>query len=391
MRTESSAGLSAWTPARQRATAWARLRGSPRSTPCDNIDNRPFGASRDGRVLAFAADGCNSRSPGPAAPNTYPGAPVRRASRQRQSRWALGRNRHSWHGPSGETAKVWEAATGKLITVLPIGPDTKPVFSANGIWLHTTDPPGHSEYWCKVGTWQPKAVPCPSGLLSPDGRLLACRAGYGEILLVNFETGKEMARLSIPEQTRLAPRDFSPDGARLYASGLESRQRYRWDLRLIRRQLAELGLDMDLPPYPEPTDRPMAWPPPAVTVHHPELATDAAKLRQWELTQAVIACWVNPFDTDAHARLGALAHADGRFGDAFAHLSIARALRPDDFEVRRLRAMAARRCGHWAETVVDATWVLHEQPGQLDALWARGESLPRSGATPRRSRTSPPC
>ena len=196
---------------------------------------------------------------------------------------------------------------------------------------------------------------------------------------MNFETGKEMARLSIPEQTRLEPRDFSPDGAWLYAIGLESQQLYRWDLRVIRSQLAELGLDMDLPPYPEPTDRPMSWPPPAVTVHHPELASDAAKLRQWELTQAAIAWWVNPFDADAHARLGALAYADGRFGDAFAHLSIARAIRPDDFEVRRLRAMAARRCGHWAEAVVDATWVLHEQPGHLDALWARGESLQRLG------------
>jgi Flp pilus assembly protein TadD len=123
----------------------------------------------------------------------------------------------------------------------------------------------------------------------------------------------------------------------------------------------------------------MAWPPPAVTVHHPELASDAAKLRRWELTRAALACWVNPFDADAHARLGALAYADGRFGDAFAHLSIARTIRPDDFEVRRLRAMAARRCGDWAEAVVDATWVLHEQPGHLDALWARGESLQRLG------------
>ncbi len=60
-------------------------------------------------------------------------------------------------------------------------------------------------------------------------------------------------------------------------------------------------------------------------------------------------------------------------------LSIARALRPDDFEVRRLRAMAARRCGQWADAVVDATWVLHEQPGHLHALGARGESLQRLG------------
>ena len=231
MRTESSAGLSAWTPARQRATAWARLRGSPRSTPQATIVNRwPFGASRDGRVLAFAR--------GTHATVVHLGPPLRTLT--------LGPQydvRHvdvspdggagvvtgsAWTDPNGENAKVWEAATGKLITVLPIGPDTQPVFSADGNWLHTTNPNIHSPYWCKVGTWQPKAVPRPSGL--PRGRpALACCAGYGEILLVNFETGKEMARLSIPEQTRLAPRDFSPDGAWLYASGLESRQRYRWD------------------------------------------------------------------------------------------------------------------------------------------------------------------
>ncbi len=344
------------------------------------IGGRPFGASRDGRVLAFAR--------GTHATIVHLGPPlrtltlgphydVRHVSVSPDGRWAV--TGSAWPDPNGENAKVWEASTGKLITVLPIDPSTQPVFSSDGNWLHTTNAVNRSPYWCKVGTWQPKAVPCPSGVLAPNGRLLACLAGYGEILLVNFETGKEMARLSIPEQTRLEPRDFSPDGAWLYASGLESQQLYRWDLGVIRRQLAELGLDMDLPPYPEQTERPMSWPAPAVMVHHPELASDAAKLRQWELTQAAIASWVNPFDADAHARLGALAYADGHFEDAFAHLSIARTILPDDFEVRRERAMAVRRCGLWADAVVDATWVLHEQPGHLDALWARGESLERLG------------
>ncbi len=353
------------------------------------IGNRPFGASRDGRVLAFAS-GTHATvvhlGPPLRTLTLGPQSDVRHVSVSPDGRWVV--TGTCWHDPNGENAKVWEASTGKLITVLPIGADLKPLFSADGIWLHSTKPTMGSPYWCKVGTWQPKAVPCPSGLLAPDGRLLARQAEYSEIVLVNFETGKEMARLSIPEQTRLEPRDFSPDGAWLYARGWESQQLYRWDLRVIRSQLAELGLDLDLPPYPEQTERPMSWPPPAVMVHHPELASDAAKLRQWELTQAAFACWVNPFDADAHARLGALAYADGRFGDAFAHLSIARAVRPDDFEVRRLRAVAARRCGHWADAVVDATWVLHEQPGHLDGLGARGESLAAPRA-PRRGGRRP--
>jgi serine/threonine protein kinase/WD40 repeat protein/tetratricopeptide (TPR) repeat protein len=299
---------------------------------------------------------------------------VRHAAVSPDGRWVVTGS----HFPAGygEDAKVWEVATGRLVKVLPINSNSGPAFSRDGRWLHTQRGSG---YWCQVGTWEPKPVSCPPGVLSPDGRLLACAAGYGEIRLVNFASAKEIARLSIPDQTRLAPAYFSPDGAWLYANGIESNQLHRWDLRLIRSQLAELGLDMDLPAHPEPPARPMSWPPPAVTVHHPELASDAGKLRQWELTQAALAWRANPFDPDAHARLGALARADGRSGDAFAHLSIARALRPDDFEVRRLRALAARQCGQWADAVTDATWVLHEQPGHLHALLARGESLQRLG------------
>ncbi len=357
------------------------------------IDNRwPFGASRDGRVLAFAR--------GTHATVVHLGPPlrtltlgpqydVRHVNVSPDGRWVV--TGSFWTDPNGENAKVWEAATGKLMTVLPIDPTTQPVFSADGNWLHTTNPTNHSPYWCKVGTWHPSAVPRPAGLLAPDGRLLACRAGYGEILLVNFETGKEMARLSIPEQTRLAPRDFSPDGAWLYAIGFESRQLYRWDLRLIRSQIAELGLDMDLPPYPEPTDRPMTWPPPAVTVHHPELASDAAKLRQWELTRAVTALWVNPFDADAHARLGALAYADGHSGCAFALLSIARALRPDDFEVRRLRAMAGATAAIGRKPSSMRPGSCTSNPATC-TLWGPAASpCSASGATPRRLRTSPRC
>ncbi len=184
------------------------------------IGDEPFGASRDGRVLAFAhATHATVVHMGPPLRTLTlgPQYDVRHVSVSPDGRWVVTGSR--WADPNGENAKVWEASTGKLITVLPIGADLKPVFSADGIWLHTTNPTHRSPYWCKVGTWQPKAVPRPSGLLAPDGRLLACLAGYGEILLVNFETGKEMARLSIPPQTRLEPRNFSPDGAWLYAIG----------------------------------------------------------------------------------------------------------------------------------------------------------------------------
>src|SRR5262249_4388634 len=131
----------------------------------------------------------------------------------------------------GENAKVWEAATGKLVKVLPIAEERLPTFTSDGHWVHANG--GGDGSWHEVGSWQQKAVPCPAGRLAPDGRVLAAIAGYGELRLVNFESGKEIARLSIPDQTRLQPSGFSPDGAWVYGRGTESHQLHRWDLRLI--------------------------------------------------------------------------------------------------------------------------------------------------------------
>src|SRR5262249_33122239 len=63
-------------------------------------------------------------------------------------------------------------------------------------------------------------------------------------------TGREVARLTGPEPMWYPPACFTPDGTRLIArcSGLTAL--YVWDLRLIRQQLKELGLDWDWPEFP---------------------------------------------------------------------------------------------------------------------------------------------
>ena len=66
------------------------------------------------------------------------------------------------------------------------------------------------------------------------------------------ETGRELARLEVPDATRLSPVCFSHDGSQLFAFGEEDRAIHVRDLRRIRRQLAELGLDWDAPPIEEP-------------------------------------------------------------------------------------------------------------------------------------------
>ena len=72
-------------------------------------------------------------------------------------------------------------------------------------------------------------------------------------------------RLDAPEQSRLWPRCFTPDGAQLIAHGSESQALHVWDLRLIRRELAGMGLDWNAPPLPDlPAEAPR--PPPAVEI-----------------------------------------------------------------------------------------------------------------------------
>src|SRR5262249_27891691 len=64
------------------------------------------------------------------------------------------------------------------------------------------------------------------------------------------ESGAELARLEVPLQTRLGPRCFTPDGTRLIAVESDTQALHIWDLRAIRAQLADLGLDWDLSSYP---------------------------------------------------------------------------------------------------------------------------------------------
>jgi tetratricopeptide (TPR) repeat protein len=69
--------------------------------------------------------------------------------------------------------------------------------------------------------------------------------------LLHAGTGAELARLEAGNDNAVGPAAFSPDGASV-AVGTDNHTVHVWDLRAVRRQLAEIGLDWDLPPYPPP-------------------------------------------------------------------------------------------------------------------------------------------
>jgi WD40 repeat protein len=145
---------------------------------------------------------------------------------------------------------VWETDSGRGVRTLTLGSGrwNHVAFSPDGRWLLTTG--GGCRLW-HVGTWtEGLTVGGTEGCFSPDSRLLAVGDSAGAIRLVSTETGVSVVRLEAPELTRLEPRCFTTDGSRLIAAGADTQALHVWDLRELRRGLAELGLDWLEPPYP---------------------------------------------------------------------------------------------------------------------------------------------
>jgi WD40 repeat protein len=245
-------GLLRW-PVRADPAAPARYRLGPREQLLPNGNRFLWGSSPDGQTLVTPDF---SRG----AVVVHRGRPARTVRLQPQQdvrSCAVSPDGHrvatGSHGNTdGLGAKIWDAATGKLVKELRVPGFCEVAFSLDGRWLLTNS--GGCRLW-EVGSWKegPK-VGGAFGCFSPDGQLLAVEDSAGAIRLVRPESGREVARLEAPEQTRLMPRCFTPDGTQLIATGVDTRALHVWDLCRIRKELVRLGLDRDAPPYPEAAD-----------------------------------------------------------------------------------------------------------------------------------------
>jgi eukaryotic-like serine/threonine-protein kinase len=154
-------------------------------------------------------------------------------------------------GFSSGGAKVWKAATGKLEKDLPVGARCGSVFSPDSKRLVTCagdSVPPQIRIW-KVGAWTEvllKEQPRGWGpAFSPDGKLLVVESGAGVAVLLDPETGKEVARLEDPNQHRARHFTFSPDGTKLVSANSDGNCLHVWDLQALRRRLAAMDLDWD--------------------------------------------------------------------------------------------------------------------------------------------------
>jgi tetratricopeptide (TPR) repeat protein len=105
--------------------------------------------------------------------------------------------------------------------------------------------------WAVDGWQQGAEVGGGPFAFSPDSKLLAVETGSGVVRLVDSDSGREYASLEDPNQDRVYQgMSFTSDGTRLVTTNTDSNSIHVWDLRAIRQELAKLGLDWDLLPYP---------------------------------------------------------------------------------------------------------------------------------------------
>jgi len=181
-----------------------------------------------------------------------PGADIGWIAVSPDGRWVV----TSVHG-SGE-CKIWDARDGRMDKKLAEWGAGTPRFSSDGRWLSTDLDGGRL---VAVGTWEPGPRVGGIGTFSPDDKLVAIPAG-GAIRLVDPATGLDLTALEDPNLDSVGSLAFTSDGTRLIGLSNGKVKGVRvWDLRLVRRHLAEMGLDWDAPPYPPAAAERTARPP----------------------------------------------------------------------------------------------------------------------------------
>ena len=340
-----------------------------------NIDQ-----SRDGRLLAVCQDH--------AAPFVldlnHPGSPirfgpqvdVRYIAMSPDGRWvATG----SHHGRDG--IKIWSLPDGRLHKQFSnTGYFANPLFSPDGRWL-TTSVKDEVCLWT-VGEWREGPHFEGGGLsFSPDGRLLATAQRTGSVRLVEVDTGRLVASLDDPQQSRARQATFTADGSRLILTSGDSPVTHVWDLRTIRHELVALGLDWYWPSPPSPE---VATPAPGAL----KVVTDlGGQDFSWgvftsqELDRLNEALEIDPDDLYAIVRRGRIYIDMGRHDQAIADYTRALTIRPGDPRIRAGRGEAYLSQKQYAPGFADCEASLADLPEQASVqnhlAWAYLMAPPR--------------
>ena len=336
------------------------------------------GVSADGRTVAqpeYAGYGMADYAGGWLLTAEHPddplylaaGDPMNGADVSRDGRWVCF-NVHPTH------VKVFDGRTGKLVWENSLdhgGPGGR--FTPDGRWLVCN----HRAF--RVGDWGTSVVLDPSrtgGLrdVSPDSRLALIGTfeveGYAR--LIEIETGRELVRIEPPDGS-LGEMKFTSDGTRLLepcGKGLRV-----WDLRRIRRRLAELGLDWDAPAYPPEPDGPPRLPAPLqLTVVGGELLSNPAKLREYDRGLTALRLAADPFDAQGNLDQARWLMNANRYAEALPRLQLALLSRPQSYPIRMNKALCLMRLGRFEEAVPEFTAAAVARPEDSRPRYQRAQA-----------------
>jgi WD40 repeat protein len=286
----------------------------------------------------------------------------------------------------GRGLRVWDARTGRPACPPfelgePEAGSAWSAFSPDGKWLVT----GTFAEYCfwEVGTWQKKyALPRENAgrshaliVFAPDSKTVALLHGVSEVRLVEPETGRQFARLPAAG----APFCFSPDGSQLVTAAGRDGAFQVWDLRLLRRQLAEMGLDWGLPPYPPPAEsaRPLRVRVLEAEPLPPSKELDARAYLERGLLYVQLrnhsAAWAD------FNRADALDPQRPPWKEVVRAYSQTIERVPEDADAYHMRAHAHERLGHWEQAIADHSRAITRVPQRLDYLDCRGKAYLRAG------------
>jgi tetratricopeptide (TPR) repeat protein len=254
--------------------------------------------------------------------------------------------------------KVWDTSNGQCVWEAPAG-EIVDFLSPDSRWLVTSSPGAAPLHFWQLGSWQPgPTLPKHSPKLgavwpSPDGRLLAANCENLPPQLLDAATGKPLATLEAPLDPQIYEARFSPDGTKL-ASGTGNHTLHIWDLPAIRRGLAEIGLDWDLPAYPPA--------PKAEDVKPLQLHVDLGELVDREKYSLILAFF--PFHAEGYYRRGLAYTRFNQWQKAFADFNMAVALEPDHPEYLYQRGFLHLQFGQWEKAEADFSKALEGKPNK---------------------------
>jgi tetratricopeptide (TPR) repeat protein len=187
----------------------------------------------------------------------------------------------------------------------------------------------------------------------------------------------EITTLSAPDPQVITDLCFNQDGS-LLAAATGHHLVQLWDLRKIRRQLATMDLDWNLPPYPPPSSNDKGKEPIRITVVSPDSKEELHR----ELEKLNLAIEQNPDNPESYrqrasifVRLGDLQKAVADYDEAIQRKSKSSAS-PNLAEWYRQRGQLQSRLGYFAKAVDDYSECILRQPTAA-AFYSRGWNYER--------------